>query len=177
MSVYAGRPASSLKFRNILYTKGNYGRPVTINRPEVTTLSFRHITRSGCCVRDASWDDKVAVVVLTGAGSKAFCTGADVSEWAKDFMDRPSDFYKWMGVFIETFERLRNIGKPTIARINGMVVGGGNELQMSCDLAVAAQDTFIRHVASPAAACLRQAPPMASAYYRRQEGTEIADAL
>ena len=61
-------------------------------------------------------------------------------------MDRPSDFYKWMGVFIETFERLRNIGKPTIARINGMVVGGGNELQMSCDLAVAAQDTFIRHV-------------------------------
>jgi enoyl-CoA hydratase/carnithine racemase len=51
-----------------------------------------------------------------------------------------------MGVFIETFDRLRNIGKPTIARLNGMVVGGGNELQMSCDLAIAADDVVIRHV-------------------------------
>ncbi|HYQ86438.1 MAG TPA: enoyl-CoA hydratase/isomerase family protein [Bacteroidota bacterium] len=147
MSVYAGRPASSLKFRNILYTKGNYRATVTINRPEVhNALNLGTLRDLAAAFEDASWDDKVAVVVLTGAGSKAFCTGADVSEWAKDFMDRPSDFYKWMGVFIETFERLRNIGKPTIARINGMVVGGGNELQMSCDLAVAAQDTFIRHV-------------------------------
>src|SRR5207249_1262299 len=48
--------------------------------------------------------------------------------------------------FAGTFEKLRTIGKPTIARINGMVVGGGNELQMSCDLAIAASDTFIRHV-------------------------------
>jgi enoyl-CoA hydratase/carnithine racemase len=49
-------------------------------------------------------------------------------------------------VFIETFERLRNVGKPTIARLNGMVVGGGNELQLSCDLAIAADDVIIRQV-------------------------------
>jgi len=69
-----------------------------------------------------------------------------MKEWNDDFWENPADFHKWMGVFVETFERLRNIGKPTIARINGMVVGGGNELQMSCDLAVAADDTFVRHV-------------------------------
>jgi enoyl-CoA hydratase/carnithine racemase len=95
---------------------------------------------------DAAWDDDIAVVILTGAGSKAFCTGADMKEWSNDFLDSPNDFYKWMGVFIETFEKLRNIGKPTIARLNGMVVGGGNELQMSCDLAIAASDVVIRHV-------------------------------
>jgi len=61
-------------------------------------------------------------------------------------MDRPNDFYKWMGTFVETFERLRNIGKPTIARLNGMAIGGGNELQMSCDLSIAADDVIIRHV-------------------------------
>ena len=68
-----------------------------------------------------------------------------MKEWKEEFLDHPNDFYKWMGVFIETFERLRNIGKPTIARLNGMVVGGGNELQMSCDLAIAASDVFIQH--------------------------------
>ncbi|HLX11434.1 MAG TPA: enoyl-CoA hydratase/isomerase family protein, partial [Bacteroidota bacterium] len=89
---------------------------------------------------------EVAVVILTGAGTKAFCTGADMKEWSQDFLPHPGDFYKWMGVFMQTYEKLRKIGKPTIARINGMAVGGGNELQMSCDLAIAASDTFIKHV-------------------------------
>ena len=51
-----------------------------------------------------------------------------------------------MGEFIEVHERLRNLGKPTLARLNGMVVGGGNEFNMSCDLAVAADDIYIRQV-------------------------------
>src|SRR5215470_8130830 len=51
-----------------------------------------------------------------------------------------------MGEFIEVHERLRNIGKPTLARLNGIVVGGGNELNMACDLAVAADDIYIRQV-------------------------------
>jgi enoyl-CoA hydratase/carnithine racemase len=51
-----------------------------------------------------------------------------------------------MGEFVECHERLRNIGKPTIARLNGIVVGGGNEFNLSCDLAVAADDIYIRQV-------------------------------
>jgi len=147
MSKYSGKPAASLKFRNIRYKKSGAKATITINRPAVrNALDLRTLRELGEAFRNAAWDDDTAVVIVTGAGSKAFCTGADITEWKEDFLPNPPDFYKWMGVFIETFERLRNIGKPTIARINGMVVGGGNELQMSCDLAVAADDTFIRHV-------------------------------
>src|SRR3989442_12228186 len=93
---------------------------------------------------DASWDDAIAVVVLTGSGDRAFCTGADLDEQAA-FLRKPRDYWKWMGAFIEAQDRLRNIGKPTIARLNGLVVGGGNEFNLACDLAVAADDVIIRH--------------------------------
>lgn len=147
MSKYSGRTTAGLKFRFITYRKSGPRAIITINRPKVhNALNLATLRELGKAFENAAWDDDTAVVILTGKGTKAFCTGADIGEWREDFLTTPSDFYKWMGVFIETFERLRSIGKPTIARINGMVVGGGNELQMSCDLAVAADDTFIRHV-------------------------------
>ncbi len=146
MTRYAGRNPSDFHFKNILYAKGNWRARITINRPEVyNCLNLETLRELSAAFEDSSWDDGVAVVILTGAGTKAFCTGADMKEWNDDFLSRPGDLYKWMGTFIETFERLRRIGKPTIARLNGMVVGGGNELQMSCDLAVAASDVVIRH--------------------------------
>lgn len=147
MSKYSGKQPEQLNFKNILYEKKKWVATITINRPDVhNCLDFQTLRELGSAFQDAAWDDYVGVVVVTGAGNKAFCTGADIKEWEVDFLDRPHDFYKWMGVFMETYERLRNIGKPTIARLNGMVVGGGNELQMSCDLAVAADDIFIKQV-------------------------------
>ena len=94
---------------------------------------------------DASWDDEIRVVVLTGAG-RAFCVGADLSSWAEDYVDKPTEYWKWFGAFKDAHDRLREIGKPTVARINGIAVGGGNEFQMACDLAVMVDDAFIRHV-------------------------------
>jgi len=146
MSKYSGKNPTELSFHNISYAKGNWRATITINRPEVLNcLNLATLRELGSAFEDAAWDDDVAVLIVTGAGDKAFCTGADMKEWKADFLDTPNDFYKWMGVFIETYERLRTIGKPTVARLNGMVVGGGNELQMSCDLAVAADDVFISH--------------------------------
>jgi len=143
---YTGKNPETFQFKNIRYTKGNWKATITINRPEVyNCLDLATLRELSTAFEDAAWDDNVAVLIMTGAGDKAFCTGADMKEWKREFLSRPDNFYKWMGVFIETFERLRNIGKPSIARLNGMVVGGGNELQMSCDLAIACDDTFISH--------------------------------
>lgn len=146
MGAYTGKRPRELGFTRILYAKGDWRATITINRPAVyNCLDLTTLRELSAAFEDAAWDDEVAVLIITGAGTKAFCTGADMKEWKEEFLDRPHDFYKWMGVFMETFERLRNIGKPTIARLNGMVVGGGNELQMSCDLAIAASDVFIGH--------------------------------
>jgi enoyl-CoA hydratase/carnithine racemase len=147
MTKYNEIASEKRAFQNILYKKKDWVATVTINRPKVhNCLDLATLMELSEAFRNAAWDDEVAVVVLTGAGDKAFCTGADIKEWNDEFLDHPNDFYKWMGVFTEAFDRLRNIGKPTIARLNGMVVGGGNELQLSCDLAVAADDIIIRHV-------------------------------
>jgi enoyl-CoA hydratase/carnithine racemase len=137
---------ASLGFERIRYTKDGPRATVTINRPEVlNALDFPTLREMSRAFEDAAWDDAVAVVVLTGAGDRAFCTGADLHE-QEQFLERPRHYWKWMGAFIEAQERLRNIGKPTIARLNGMVVGGGNEFNLACDLAVAAGDIAIRHV-------------------------------
>ncbi len=147
MSYFTPRPAESFKFEEVLYEKRDWVARVTINRPAVynsySTQTLRELTEA---FRDASWDDRVAVVVLTGAGETAFCTGGDVKEYATEYLKRPRDYWKWMCVFVECHDMLRNIGKPTIARLNGMVVGGGNEFNMSCDLAVAAEHVRIRQV-------------------------------
>lgn len=147
MTNFPGRSPESFDFKEILYTKRDWVATVTINRPDkYNAYTYHTLQEMTQALRDASWDDKVAVVVLTGAGDKAFCTGGDVKEYAEEYTERPRDYWKWMGVFIECVDMLRNVGKPTIARLNGMVVGGGNELNMACDLAIAADHARIRQV-------------------------------
>ncbi len=142
-----GKPANSFGFKSIVYEKTGYKATVTINRPDVlNALNFQAMREMFTAFEDAAFDDEIAVVVLTGFGEKAFCTGADLREWNDELLARPNDLYKWMSVFIEMHNRLRNIGKPTIARLNGIVVGGGFDLSLSCDLAVAADDVVLKHV-------------------------------
>lgn len=143
----AADPAS-LGFERIRYARDDArgAATVTIDRPQVmNAFDFRTLRELGAAFEQSAWDDSVSVVVVTGAGDKAFCTGADLHEQAA--MGATSgQYWRWMGAFIEMHDRLRNIGKPVVARINGACVGGGNELQMACDLAVMADDTYIRHV-------------------------------
>ena len=142
------RPLSpeELGFSRIIYTKADGVATVTINREAVLNATdFHTLKEMSRAFEDASYDDSVGVVVLTGAGKRAFCTGADLDE-QEHFHRKRADYWKWMGSFIEAHDRLRNIGKPTIARLNGMVVGGGNEFNIACDLAIAAEHVTIRQV-------------------------------
>lgn len=141
------RPGSEFDFKEILYEKKDWVARVTINRPEVfNAYSTRTLVELNEAFRDAAWDDSVAVVVLTGAGDKAFCTGGDVKEYATRYTRKPRDYWKYMGLFRGYLEALLNMGKPTIARINGMAVGGGNESQLACDLAIMAEHAYLGQV-------------------------------
>ena len=118
-------PPEELGFEKIVYEKAPPRATIRLNRPEVlNAFDFQLLRELARACEDASWDDEIRVVVVTGTG-RAFCVGADLKD---------------------AHDRLREIGKPTIARVNGIAVGGGNELQMGCDLAVMVEDAFIRHV-------------------------------
>jgi len=137
---------AELGFEAILYEKAPPRATITLNRPDVlNAFDFRMLRELARACEDASWDDEIRVVVVTGAG-RAFCVGADLKAWGAELVGNAPGYWKWFGAFKDMHDRLREIGKPTVARINGIAVGGGNELQMACDLAVMADDTYIRHV-------------------------------
>ena len=139
-------PPADLGFEKVVYEKAPPRATITLNRPEVlNAFDFQMLRELARAAEDASWDDEIRVVVLTGAG-RAFCVGADLKSWSAEYLGSPGEYWKWFGAFKDAHDRLREIGKPTVARINGICVGGGNELQMACDLAVMADDAFIRHV-------------------------------
>ena len=135
-----------LGFERIVYEKAPPRATITFNRPEVlNAFDFRMLRELARACEDASWDDEIRAVVVTGAG-RAFCVGADLRAWGEDLLGNSKEYWKWFGAFMDMHNRLREIGKPTVARVNGIAVGGGNELQMACDLAVMVDDAFIRHV-------------------------------
>lgn len=139
--------AANGTYRMISYKKAGQRATVTISRPEVyNCFNYLTLLELADAFHDAARDTSIGVVVMTGSGDKAFCTGADLREQRDTLVPNPQLYYTWMGAFIDVHERLRNIGKPTIARLNGITVGGGNEFNMACDLAIAADHTYIKHV-------------------------------
>jgi enoyl-CoA hydratase/carnithine racemase len=139
-------PPEELGFETIVYEKAPPRATIRLNRPEkLNAFDFQMLREIARAAEDASWDDEIRVVVVTGTG-RAFCVGADLKSWGAELVDNPREYWKWFGAFKDMHDRLREIGKPTLARVQGIAVGGGNELQMACDLTVMVDDAFIRHV-------------------------------
>src|SRR5438105_6313426 len=84
----------------------------------------------------AKQDSGVRVVLLTGAGDKAFCAGADLAGFAADATE--VDRHRERGLFVDLFIAIERLGKPIIGCINGHALAGGFGLALSCDLLVAA---------------------------------------
>lgn len=111
---------------------------VTLNRPDKLNALNRQLTQElGECFRTLQKDEEVKVVILTGAGEKAFAAGADISELIQ-LQTLESKELARAGQ--EVFALLENLGKPVIAAINGYALGAGCELAMACTLRVAAEE-------------------------------------
>ena len=136
--------ASRPEFTDIIYEKKDWVARVTINRPAAYNAYTDHTLREmSAAFRDAAGDNSVAVLVLTGAGDRAFSAGGDVKQHCDEHIGNAQAFGEWMNALIEAHTALRQLSKPSIARINGMVAGGGNDWNLACDLAIAADHAKI----------------------------------
>lgn len=134
-------------FADIIYEKRERVAQVTINRPSsFNSYTRRTLEEMAEAFRMASSDREIAALVLTGAGDKAFCAGSDVTEHSQQHIDNPDEFRRWFDSFIEAHLALRRLGKPSIARINGIVAAGGNGWNLACDLAIAAEHAKFVHI-------------------------------
>lgn len=124
-----------MPFQNLLIDDANGIRTITINRPEkLNALNQQTILELDAAFAAARADAAVRVVVLTGSGPKAFVAGADISELAQASPLQARDFSQAGQRMMRSVEVL---GKPVIARLNGLALGGGLELAMSCHLRIA----------------------------------------
>lgn len=139
--------AQQVDFQEILYEKRDWVAQITLNRPQAyNAYTTDALAELATAFRQAAFDDEVAVIVYTGTGDRAFCTGGDVKEYEARYTRSPHDYWKYMGLFSAYIESILNTGKPVIARLNGMAVGGGNESHLACDLSVIAEHAYVGQV-------------------------------
>jgi enoyl-CoA hydratase/carnithine racemase len=114
---------------------------ITLDRPDrMNALSKEALVTLGECAREARRDPEVRAIVLTGAGEKAFCAGADLKE-RQGMTD--DEVRAQLARYRKEMGELDASPKPVIAAINGLALGGGLELALACDLRVAAPSAVL----------------------------------
>ena len=131
------------EYSDILYEAGRGIARITINRPEkYNAFHAQTCNELISAIGEAGWDRSIGVIVLTGAGDKAFCTGGDQSTHEGGYGGRGI-----IGLPVEELHGIiRDVPKPVIARVNGFAIGGGNVLVTCCDLAIASQTAVFGQV-------------------------------
>ena len=128
----------SAKFTDILFEKKEAVAKITINRPEVlNAFRPRTVDEMVAAFQDAWHDDGIGVVVLTGAGNRAFCSGGDQKiRGHGGYVDEGGSVKMQV---TELHRNIRMIPKPVIAMVNGYAIGGGHVLHVLCDLSIASE--------------------------------------
>ncbi len=130
------------EYEEILYEKAEGIAKITINRPHrrnaFTPLTNDEISDA---LRDARFDAEIGVVILTGAGDKAFCSGGDQKVRGESGYVDDRTKQQRLNV-LDLHRQIRSCPKPVIAMVAGYAIGGGNILAMICDLTIAADNAI-----------------------------------
>lgn len=130
-------------FEDIRYEKSTDGiAKITINRPQVRN-AFRPLTVKEMiqALADARYDDNIGVIILTGAGDKAFCSGGD-QKVRGDYGGYKDDSGVHHLNVLDFQRQIRTCPKPVVAMVAGYSIGGGHVLHMMCDLTIAADNAI-----------------------------------
>jgi 2-ketocyclohexanecarboxyl-CoA hydrolase len=131
-----------MEYNDILYANTDGVVTITINRPDKYN-AFRGETCEELihAFNLAGWDKSVGVIVLAGAGDKAFCTGGDQSAHGDEDTGSGYGTRGTLGLPVEDLQTvIRDIPKPVIAKVQGFAIGGGNVLALLCDLTIASEN-------------------------------------
>ena len=124
-----------MEFKNILYKVSDKIATITINRPDkLNALNHDTLSELNLVVEKIKTDESVHVVIITGAGEKAFVAGADIEELSELNAVRGTEFSEFGQSIFSTIE---NLDKPVIAAVNGFALGGGCELALACHIRLA----------------------------------------
>jgi 6-oxo-cyclohex-1-ene-carbonyl-CoA hydrolase len=129
--------------RSVLDTDGNpvpdlYNAWIWLNNPsQLNSYTTDTVSEVILAFREASTDRSVVAAVFTGVGARAFCTGGNTKEYAEYYAGRPQEYRQYMRLFNDMVTGILTCDKPVINRVNGLRIGGGQEIGMACDFSVA----------------------------------------
>ncbi len=118
--------------------EGLFNAWITLNNPSQFNSYTTDMVKSVILAfRAASNSRDVNAVVFTAVGDKAFCTGGNTKEYAEYYAGRPQEYRQYMRLFNDMVSAILGCDKPVVCRVNGMRIGGGQEIGMACDFSVA----------------------------------------
>jgi enoyl-CoA hydratase len=127
-----------MSYNNILFAVEEGIATITFNRPKaLNAMNSETMTELLDAATVCKKDDNIKVLILTGAGEKAFVAGADISQMQSM---RPAEALSFMELGNETLRLIETMSKPSIAAVNGYALGGGAEISMSCDVRYASEN-------------------------------------
>ena len=133
--IYEMRPARNFDGSEV---EGIYNAWITLNNPAQYNSYTSDMVKSVILAfRAASNSRDVNAVVFTAVGDKAFCTGGNTKEYAEYYAGRPHEYRQYMRLFNDMVSAILGCDKPVVCRVNGMRIGGGQEIGMACDFSVA----------------------------------------